>query len=141
MKKSRILACVSGIVFLAVALSSCGVKKGMAKDGTYTGTAIAHNGPLTVEVGFTKGAITSVTVTQHTETTGVSENAIAKVSEEIVKNNSTNVDTVSGATITSYAIKTAVQNAIGRADSRAITRKSHPRQTKETKRLNAMSWL
>lgn len=115
MKKSRIIACISGIVFLAAALSSCGGKKGLAKDGTYSGTAIAHNGPLSVEVGFAKGAITSVTVTQHTETAGVSENAIAKVSEAIVKNNSTNVDTVSGATITSFAIKTAVQNAIEQA--------------------------
>lgn len=115
MKKFRIIACISGIVFLAAALSSCGGNKGMAKDGTYTGTAIAHNGPLTVEVGFEKGAITSVAVTQHTETKGVSENAIAKVSEAIVKNNSTNVDSVSGATITSYAIKTAVQNAIEQA--------------------------
>ena len=115
MKKFRIIACISGIVFLAAALSSCGGKKGVAKDGTYTGTAIAHNGPLTVEVGFAKGAITSVAVTQHTETKGVSENAIAKVSEAIVKNNSTNVDSVSGATITSYAIKTAVQNAIEQA--------------------------
>lgn len=114
MKKFRIITCISGIVFLAAALS-CGGKKGMAKDGTYTGTAIAHNGPLTVEVGFAKGVITSVTVTQHTETKGVSENAIAKVSEAIVKNNSTNVDSVSGATITSYAIKTAVQNAIEQA--------------------------
>ena len=131
MKKSRILACVSGIVFLAVALSSCGVKKGMAKDGTYTGTAIAHNGPLTVEVGFTKGAITSVTVTQHTETTGVSENAIAKVSEEIVKNNSTNVDTVSGATITSYAIKTAVQNAIEQAGGQPGNYAQEPSKTNE----------
>lgn len=115
MKKFRIIACISGIVFLVAALSSCGGNKGMAKDGTYTGTAIAHNGPLTVEVGFEKGAITSVAVTQHTETKGVSENAIAKVSEAIVKNNSTNVDSVSGATITSYAIKTAVQNAIEQA--------------------------
>ena len=114
MKRFRIIACILGIVFLATALS-CGGKKGMAKDGTYTGTAIAHNGPLTVEVGFAKGVITSVTVTQHTETKGVSENAIAKVSEAIVKNNSTNVDSVSGATITSYAIKTAVQNAIEQA--------------------------
>ena len=115
MKKSRIIACIAGIVFSAALLLSCGGKKGLAKDGTYSGTAIAHNGPLSVEVGFAKGAITSVTVTQHTETAGVSENAIAKVSEAIVKNNSTNVDTVSGATITSFAIKTAVQNAIEQA--------------------------
>lgn len=81
-------------------------------DGAYEGEAQGHNGKLKVSVTIDAGKISDVKVTEHVETTGVCENAIANVTEAIVKNNSVSVDTTTGATITSAAIRTAVQNAI-----------------------------
>lgn len=83
------------------------------------GTAEGHNGPLSVAVTMDGDAITDVTVTDHEETEGLSDPAIANVPEAIVEANSTDVDTVSGATVTSEAIIAAVEDALasGTADS------------------------
>lgn len=84
-------------------------------DGTYEGTAEGHNEPLSVEVTVEGGTITDVAVTDHAETEGISDPAIEEVPAAIVENNSTDVDTVSGATITSEAIINAVENALQNA--------------------------
>jgi uncharacterized protein with FMN-binding domain len=83
------------------------------EDGTHTGTAEGHNGPLEVEVTVENGEITDVTVLEHSETEDLSDPAIEEVPAAIVENNSTDVDTVSGATVTSEAIMAAVENALG----------------------------
>ena len=76
------------------------------------GTADGHNGPLTVAVTMDGDTITDVVVTDHTETEGLADPAISDVPAAIVETNSADVDTVSGATITSNAIMEAVKNAM-----------------------------
>lgn len=80
------------------------------EDGTYTGSAQAHNGALTVEVIVEGGAVTAVDVLEHNETEGIADPAIEEVPAAIVDENSAEVDTVSGATITSQAIMEAVKD-------------------------------
>lgn len=77
------------------------------------GTAEGHNGPLTVAVTMDGDTITDVVVTEHSETEGLADPAISDVPAAIVETNSTDVDTVSGATVTSNAIMAAVDNALG----------------------------
>ena len=48
----------------------------------------------------------------HTETAGISDGAIEKIPAAIVEKQSTDVDTVSGATVTSKAIIEAVNAAL-----------------------------
>ena len=74
----------------------------------FQATVEGHNGPLTVEVALEEGTITRVEVVEHEETEGLAEPAIEDTPAAIVENNSTDVDTVSGATITSEAIIEAV---------------------------------
>lgn len=93
------------------------VATGDYEDGTHTATVDGHNGPLTVEVTVEDGAITNVEVTEHSETEGLSDPAIEDVPAAIVENNSTDVDTVSGATVTSNAIIEAVNAALSGSDS------------------------
>lgn len=83
------------------------------------GTAEGHNGPLTVAVTMDGDTITDVTVTEHAETEGLADPAIEEVPAAIVENNSTDVDTVSGATVTSNAVMQAVDNALSGSDSDA----------------------
>ena len=85
-------------------------------DGTYTGTANGHNGPITVCVSFRDGRICSVDVTGHVETEGVCENAIANTTAAIVAANSPKVDATTGATFTSRGIMYAVKDAITAAN-------------------------
>ena len=82
-------------------------------DGTYEGTSDAGMHPgLKVAVTFEGGSITNVEVVEHSETDGISDPAIEGVPAAIVAANSTTVDVVSGATLTSNAIIEAVNNAI-----------------------------
>ena len=83
------------------------------------GTADGHNGPLTVAVTMDGETITDVVVTDHSETEGLADPALSDVPAAIVETNSTDVDTVSGATVTSNAIMQAVDNALGGNDSEA----------------------
>lgn len=105
------------MVTAAVALTGCSSDKAVSyTDGTYTGTSDAgmHAG-LKVEVTVQDSKISEVKVTEHEETEGIGTNAIDKIPGEIVSKQSTDVDAVSGATLTSNAIKEAVDNALAEA--------------------------
>jgi len=82
------------------------------KDGTYVGTADGHNDEITVEVTVENGAIENIVITDHAETEGLADPAFEEVPADIMDSNSTDVDTVSGATVTSKAIISAVENAL-----------------------------
>ncbi len=87
--------------------------------GTYTGEATGHNGALSVEVTVSEEKIESVEVKDHTETYGIGyglkETPIEAIPTQIVENQSLAVDTITGATITSTAIVSAVSSALEEA--------------------------
>lgn len=85
------------------------------KDGEYTATAEGHNGDVSVTVTIADGKISNVVLGEHSETEGVADPAIEQVPAAIIAANSTEVDSVSGATVTSDAIKTAVNSALEQA--------------------------
>ncbi|NMD37657.1 MAG: FAD-binding protein [Christensenellaceae bacterium] len=84
--------------------------------GTYTATVPAMHGPLTVEVEVSDTAILSVKVTSHVETPGVGDVAAEQIPAAIVEQQSLAVDAVSGVTITTEAIKRAVEDCIKQAN-------------------------
>lgn len=86
-----------------------------AEDGTYTATTLGRNGDVTVQVKIENNKITDVKVLNWSETHPVADLPKTKVPEGIVKNQSTNVNNVSGATLTTFAIKTAVQDCLKQA--------------------------
>ena len=81
-----------------------------------SGSAQGMEGPVKVEVAFSQDKIYSVTVTEANETTpDIGTKAIDALPGTIVAENSLNVDAVSGATITSTAIKNAAAQAMSDA--------------------------
>ena len=99
-------------------LSSCGTGSKSAntfKAGTYTGTGAGRNGDITVEVVLTSDKISSVTVTEQSETEGIADPALEKIPQEIVDAQGLGVDVVSGATLTSNGILEAVEKALKEA--------------------------
>ena len=70
------------------------------------------NGAVKVSVTVEGGKITKVEIVKHNETPGISDPAREQLPDAIVKAGSTEVDNVSGATITSKAIKEAVSDAL-----------------------------
>ena len=86
-----------------------------AKADQRTGEADGYGGKLKVSVTMNGTDITEVKVIEHSETPGVGTRAIEALPAEIVKADSIDVDSVSGATMTSEAIKQAVGQAMGMA--------------------------
>lgn len=69
--------------------------------------------PIKVEVTLVDGVITDIVVLEHGETQGVCDPAIEGIPQAIIDAQSTTVDAVSGASMTSKGIMEAVANAIG----------------------------
>lgn len=85
------------------------------KDGVYNGKGKGNGGELTVEVTVESGNIVKVELKEHKETEGIFEGAETGVGNAIIKTQSTEVDSVAGATLTSEGIKAAVAEAIKEA--------------------------
>lgn len=84
--------------------------------GVYTGTEKGFGGDVTVEVTVSEdGSISAITVDASNETPDIGGAAGPKVGESIVESQSLAVDTVTGATVTSTAVITAVTNALTEA--------------------------
>lgn len=88
---------------------------GSFTDGTYTGSGQGNNGPITVKVVVEGGNIISITLTEHMETAGIYNAAEERVIGDIIRTQTIDVDTVSGATHSSQGIMEAVKNALGAA--------------------------
>ena len=88
--------------------------------GTYEASAAGMNGDVKVSVTVDANNITAVEVTEHQETPGISDPAISDIPAAIVEANSVDVDAVSGATITSEAIKSAVATALAKAEGKEV---------------------
>ena len=102
-------------------------------DGVYEGSAEGYGSGVTVKVTFKDGKITAIAVTNVGETGSYYNRAVNNnagtsgktIVQQIKDKNSTDgIDTVSGATYSSYAIINAVKNAIAKgAESAAVTYK------------------
>lgn len=87
---------------------------GAYKDGVYYGSATGFAGPIKVKVVITDGKITSVEIVETSDGSSYIGKA-SSITGKIVASQSTNVDTVSGATYSSVGIINAVRNALAQA--------------------------
>ena len=122
MKKAQIKKSVSALAMAAVIAVSlfgygCGAKSASTSSdagvsGDFTATAKGFGGDVSVTLTLTDGAITGCTAEGKDETEGVGSQAIAKMPGAIAESGSIAVDGVSGATVTSTAIKEAAAAAL-----------------------------
>jgi fumarate reductase flavoprotein subunit len=103
------------ILPVAAALCLSTAASAAVTDGTYTASAEGKDGPVVVETTFENGAIASVVVTEQNETPEIAGLPLEQIPAAIVDANAYNVDSVTGATVTSDAIKAAVADAITQA--------------------------
>ena len=118
------------VMTLAGCSSSQGNSGGVYTDGTYTGSADGMNGKVEVSVEVKDDAIVSVVVMEQQETQGIADPALETIPQAIVDANSTEVEAVSGATVTSNAIMSAVANALDKA-SGAIANEETPEASQQ----------
>ena len=80
--------------------------------GTATGTAQGFGGEITVTITMANGFITDVIVVGDAETPSVGSVAVVRAPGIIKKNNSPELDAISGSSITAGAISEAARAAI-----------------------------
>lgn len=112
MKKLSLVLVLSLMLF---SFAACSSKEAAAPAGeakTLTGTAKGFGGEVTVTLTVNGDDITDVKAVGDDETKGVGSMAIDQLPALIVESDSAEVDGVSGATVTSNAIKEAVNAAL-----------------------------
>lgn len=85
------------------------------KAGTYTASAQGIGGPVQVSVTFTDSKIESIRIGANKETPGIGSVALEKLPAQIVESQSLGVDKISGASMSSSAVLTAVADCVKQA--------------------------
>ena len=136
MRKLLALALCAAMLCTAGGLSLAESAKTAMTPGTYTAAVKGQNDYVTVAVTVSENAIEKVEVTSHQETPGIGaplteeglegDTPIAVLPQRIVDAQSYGVDAVAGATITSWAIKNAVKDALSQAGANTDEWKAAP---------------
>lgn len=82
------------------------------QDGRWIGQAMGHRNKTTVLMDVSGGTITNLSILRCDDTIGIGSVAAQMMIERIGADQNLDVDVVSGATITSFAVKNAVEAAI-----------------------------
>ena len=108
-------AALAGLAGGTLGLAGCGQPQaqGSAKvftPGTYTARVTGHNAPFDVVVTFTEHAIASIDTSSSLESPGVGRYALDSIADDIISSQSLDVDTVTGATLSSMALLQGVED-------------------------------
>lgn len=96
-----------------------GDAKGIA-DGVYEGTGTGFRGNMTVKVTVKSQQITAIEVTETNDDAKWFDRAYSTVVSNIIRNQTVDVDSVSGATYSSMGIKEGVANALTNAGGKNV---------------------
>ena len=83
--------------------------------GTYKAEVYGNNDYIEVEVKVDESKILSVDVTKNSETKFIGDKAIELIPKQVVEYQTLSVDTISGATVTSASLKSAISDCIKQA--------------------------
>lgn len=85
------------------------------KENEFIGSAMGIDGPIKVKITVEHQRMTNVEIIEQNETTGIGEKAIVELPNRILAAQSTQIDTISGASVTNQAIISAVNDAMNQA--------------------------
>lgn len=108
------------VLFLLVgmALGACKIQEERYVPGTYEGVSEGYHGPIRVEVTTSAFEIESIVIVEEHEKQVLGEVVdivYETIPERVRRYNSTEVDVVSGATMTSTALIEAIQDGLNKA--------------------------
>jgi len=120
-KLTKLLAYVLMLVAFLGALTACNNDNDEASDGrftpgTFTAVGTGYLGDITVEVTFSSTEILDITVVEHSDTAAFADAAF-EIIPNILAAQSTDIDSISGATVTADGVLEAVADAIRQASS------------------------
>ncbi|WP_288072034.1 flavocytochrome c [Adlercreutzia caecimuris] len=85
------------------------------KAGTYTAEVTGHNAPYTVSVTFSDDAITAIDTASNQESLGVGADALKALADQVMDNQTINIDTVTGATLSSMSLQEGLKECAEQA--------------------------
>ena len=106
--KGKLLRSMLSTALAVSAFNSAIISAAAYSDGTYTGKGKGRNGDISVSVTVADGKISAIDVTEQKETPSFWTMAQSIIPSIISANKTEDVDVVTGATISSQAIKDAV---------------------------------
>ncbi|MGJ3782347.1 FAD-dependent oxidoreductase, partial [Lactiplantibacillus plantarum] len=94
-----------------------------------TGQAMGHNGIINYEVDVQDNKIEDLKILKHSETSGIFNQVIDKLKQNIITEQSFNVDTISGATVMTQALLKSADKAVTDAgvDVQPVPKKKAPK--------------
>ena len=120
-------------LLLVLSMGSFAGAEATGVSGTFEGTSQGFHAPVTVAVTLENGVITNVVVVDAQETPGVSDYSLSETPKRIVEAQSWNIDTLTGATFSSNAVKYAAKNAIAASGAEGLNAEWHvPQGADET---------
>jgi len=118
----KIIVFITLTAVLAFSMTACssnipdGSETELFRPGTYKVTVDGRNGPIVIETVLSKNKVVRIEVLDHSESAGIGDVALQSVANDIITRQSFEVDVVSGATESTYAMLKAVSastNAAG----------------------------
>lgn len=91
------------------------VSSGEYNDGTYTGTGTGFRGNVSISLTIQNGKIVSIEINEKSDDEPFFTNAKEGIINNILKQQNTSVDTVTGATYSSKGLLEAINNALAKA--------------------------
>ncbi|MCR5138350.1 MAG: FAD-dependent oxidoreductase [Oscillospiraceae bacterium] len=107
--------------------------------GTYSASAMGLGGDVTVTITVDETSILDVIVQADSETEGIGKAAAVQLAEQIKQRQSFEIDSVSGASITSQAVRQAVESCVAQAKGIDVALLQAATQTADTDA--AADWL
>ncbi len=95
--------------------------------GHYEVKAVGHNGPLPITVSFSDTRIDRIDIDSSGETEGIADLVFTRIPEQIIENQTLNVDAVSGASVTSQSVIDGVADAVRLAGADPSILKKRPK--------------
>jgi uncharacterized protein with FMN-binding domain len=90
--------------------------EGKYNDGTYRGTAQGYGGPVTTQITVEGGDVVGIEITSADREDAAYYNMCLGILDEILEEQGADVDTVSGATLTSLGIIDSAREALSQAE-------------------------
>lgn len=104
------------LILIIIVFTSC-LAKSTEKEvsGVFEGVGHGLLGDISVSVSIKKNKIIHIDVIEYSDTPGYSDTVFDYLPGKVIYENSTQVDSIAGATITSQAFLEAVDNALKKA--------------------------
>jgi len=124
------------IVAMIMVTTACGAKTETSETsgtlesegGTFIGEADGKNGPIKVEVTIEKGEITGIEIIENHES-DFTKTTFDEILATIIAQNTADVDVITGATMTSEAIISAVSDALSKSGITLVAKQANAENT------------